>query len=470
MDVAADDEAMRPLPRFPTARIMVAEDEGTVRDLCVRILRGLGCDVQSAENGEAALAMLGRGRFDLVLTDISMPGQVDGVRLCWEVKSRSPSTDVIIMTAYPTLESAVATLRKGAYDYLAKPFTPEVLEAAVSRCLEKRRLCAELDREQALRRELEAAYGELQKLERLKEAFLNRLHHELRTPLAVVLMAQEACENEATTPEELKKFRKMMSAHLGRLRGLLDDLSLYSRMCTRNPRPKRLAARAPEIIAGLVARYRPLWEEKELKVDVSFSERFPTLQADPGLLETALKHLLFNAIYFNRPGGSVTVRGEVCAQEARISFRDTGIGIPAENLPKLGDGFYQAAGFLTRQVGGLGLGLAIVRRIAESHGGSVSVRSEDGKGSEFILALPAAGRAKRSGLGLPDARRCLDKRNLSKELAREKALRAELDRAYIELSTMERVRETFGQFVTPEVARFVLANPNSVRDGRAEGP
>ena len=385
----AANEGLRPLTHFPTARVLVADDERPVREVCVRILRGLGCMVESAENGDAALAMLGRGDFDLVVTDINMPGQVDGVRLCREVRSHSPSTDVVIMTADPTLGSAVATLKNGAYDYLSKPFTPQILEAVASRCLEKRRLSKELGREQALRRELEAAYGELQKVERLKEAFLNRLHHELRTPLAITLLALEVSDTEATTPKERKEFREMMSANLGRLRELLEDLSLCSRMCSPNPQPKRSAVRVPEVIAGLVARYRTLWEEKGLKVDVSFSDPFPLLQADPDLLETALKHLLLNAIYFNRPGGSVTVRGEAYPQEARISFEDTGIGIPAEVLPKLGDEFYQAAGYLTRQVGGLGLGLAIVRRIAEAHGGRVSVRSEEGKGSEFVLALPA---------------------------------------------------------------------------------
>ncbi|MFA6093716.1 MAG: response regulator [Elusimicrobiota bacterium] len=394
---AESGKAMRPSPQFPAVRILVADDERLVRDVCVRILRGLGCKVESAESGEAALAMLDAEGFDLVLTDVSMPGKVDGVRLCWEVKSRSPSTDVIIMTAYPSLENAVATFKKGAYDYLPKPFTPLILEEVVSRCLEKRRLSTELDQEKTLRRELEAAYAELQKLEHLKDAFLSRLDHELRTPLTIVLMAFGAAENESISPEERKRFRDMMHAKLDRLRELLEELSLYSQLCSQDPQLKRSAVRAPELIAKLVERYRPLWEEKELKVEVSFSNPFPPMQADPALLETALKHLLLNAVYFNRPGGSITVRGEVDAREARISFRDTGIGIPMEKLPRLTDGFYQAAEYLTRRVGGLGLGLAIVRRIMEAHGGGISVKSEDGKGSEFTLALPDA-QAPRPGI------------------------------------------------------------------------
>jgi class 3 adenylate cyclase/CheY-like chemotaxis protein len=233
---AEEDEEMRPLPQFPMARILVVDDERPVREVCVRTLRGLGCEVESAANGEAALARLGCGGFDLVLTDISMPGKVDGVRLCSEVKSRSPSTDVVIMTTYSALGSAVAALKKaetapgdeavgrsskafdiiltdlnmpgsvngneltrrvrsstssdviimtgnpelettiealrdGAYDYLVKPFTEEILRYAIRRCLDKRNLSKELAREKTLRAELDRSYTELSTMERMRDTF-----------------------------------------------------------------------------------------------------------------------------------------------------------------------------------------------------------------------------------------------------------------------------------------------------------
>ena len=182
----------------------------------------------------------------------------------------------------------------------------------------------------------------------------------------------------------------MLNAHLGKLKGILEDLLLYSKMYAQDLRPQNSAVCVPEVIARLAARYSSVWKEKDLKVDISFSDPFPPLQADPGLLETALRHLLLNAIYFNHPGGSISIRGEVSGGHASISFADTGIGMPQEALLNLGEGFYQAAEHLTRQVGGLGLGLAIVRRIAEAHGGLITVRSEEGEGREFTLALPLA--------------------------------------------------------------------------------
>lgn len=384
-------------------RVLIVDDERPVRELCVRIMRGLDCEVTAAESGEAALAAFAGGGFDLVLTDLAMPGKVDGVRLCSEIKSRSPSTDVVIMTAYPTLGTAIATLKTGAYDYLVKPFEPRGLEAAAARCFEKRRLSTELDREKLLRRELEAAYSELQKLERIKNAFLDRLHHELRTPLTIALTSAELAGKEGAGPEERRKLQDMAHEKLSQLHGILEDLLLYAQMHSHDLRLERSAVHAPELIAKLAAGYRPLWEEKGLKMDISFAGPFPALSADPGLLETALRHLLLNAIHFNQPGGSVMVRGEASEGKARISFRDTGIGIAADQLPRLFDGFYQAADHFTRKVGGLGLGLAIVRRIAEAHGGQISVRSENGKGSEFILTLPADGRITPSEIPRPSA-------------------------------------------------------------------
>lgn len=384
-------------------RVLIADDERPIRELCARSLRGLGCEVTTAESGEAALAAFAGGGFDLVLTDLAMPGKVDGVRLCSEIKSRSPSTDVVIMTAYPTLGTAIATLKTGAYDYLVKPFEPQVLEAVAARCFEKRRLSAELDREKLLRRELEAAYSELQKLERFKNAFLDRLHHELRTPLTIALTSAELAGKEGTGPEGHRNLQDMTREKLSQLREILEDLLLYAQMHSHDLRLERSAVHVPELMAKLAARYRPLWEEKGLKVDISFAGPFPVLSVDPGLLETALKHLLLNAIHFNQTGGSVMVRGETSAGEARISFRDTGLGITEDQLPRLFGGFYQAADHLTRKVGGLGLGLAIVRRIAEAHGGQISVRSENGKGSEFILVLPAAGRITPSEIPHPAA-------------------------------------------------------------------
>ena len=170
-------------------RMLVVDDEEIVRKVCTKTLEGMGITVESAGNAAEAWNLLNSREFDCVLTDISMPGSMDGTALTEEVKGRFQSTDMLIMTGNPNITTAVSTLKRGALDYLVKPFEPMALESAVTRCFERRRLSGELNNERSLRQELEAAFAELQKVERSKDAFISILNHELRTPLTIAIAA-----------------------------------------------------------------------------------------------------------------------------------------------------------------------------------------------------------------------------------------------------------------------------------------
>jgi class 3 adenylate cyclase len=150
-------------------KILVADDEPHIQDLCQRILAGEGHEVHTVPSGSAVLERLNEG-WDLVLTDVTMPGGVDGIQVVREVRARGNS-DVIVMTAYPEISLVINALREGAYDFLIKPYTRDTLLRTVGRCSEKRRLSVQLSREQALRRELETAYAELVKLKRINDTF-----------------------------------------------------------------------------------------------------------------------------------------------------------------------------------------------------------------------------------------------------------------------------------------------------------
>src|SRR5258708_11140777 len=136
-------------------RILIVDDEASVREFCRRALSAFSLEMQTASNGTEAFTQCKAGTFDVVITDLVMPGGIDGRALLEEIKRLSPVTDVIIMTAFPALESAIPTLKQGAYDYLTKPLDMDLLRSVLPRCLEKRRLTEELQREKALRRELE---------------------------------------------------------------------------------------------------------------------------------------------------------------------------------------------------------------------------------------------------------------------------------------------------------------------------
>jgi len=127
----------------PSGRILVVDDQRNMRVTTAIVLRQAGYDVSEAEGGAAALERIAAEPFDVVLTDLRMPN-LDGMELLRTVQRSSPQTQVIVMTAYGTIESAVEAVRRGAYDYLAKPFQSEELRVRVEKALERRRLLGEV--------------------------------------------------------------------------------------------------------------------------------------------------------------------------------------------------------------------------------------------------------------------------------------------------------------------------------------
>lgn len=150
-------------------KILIVDDDARVRRICSRFLSATGHAIAEATAGEEAAGRLGE-QFDIVLTDLEMPGSVDGNELTRRVRAAS-SSDVIIMTGNPELKTAVQALRDGAYDYLIKPFSEDILQHAIRRCLDKRSLSKELVQEKSLRAELHRAYTELSTLGRMRDTF-----------------------------------------------------------------------------------------------------------------------------------------------------------------------------------------------------------------------------------------------------------------------------------------------------------
>ena len=151
------------------SKILVVDDDQRLRNICSRLLSATGHKITVAVTGDEAAGRLSEN-FDIVLTDMKMPGCVDGNELTRRVRSGT-SSDVIIMTGNPELETTIQALRDGAYDYLIKPFSEETLQYAIRRCLDKRELSKELAREKRLRAELDRAYTELSTMERMRDTF-----------------------------------------------------------------------------------------------------------------------------------------------------------------------------------------------------------------------------------------------------------------------------------------------------------
>ncbi|MBN9517096.1 response regulator [bacterium] len=241
-------------------------------------------------------------------------------------------------------------------------------------------------------------YKEVQTADRQKNDFLSMLAHELRNPLAPIRNASEVLRMAGGDEPRVVWAREIISRQLGHLVRLVDDLLDVSRITQGKIRlrPERVDLAA--VAAEAVEASRPLIDARRHRLDVDLPGEPVEVVGDPTRLAQVLANLLNNAAKYTDEGGHVrlAVAAEGGAAVARV--RDTGIGISAEELPRVFDLFAQLDTALDRSQGGLGIGLTLVRRLVELHGGRVEVASEGpGRGSEFTvrvpLAEPAAARA-----------------------------------------------------------------------------
>ncbi len=240
--------------------------------------------------------------------------------------------------------------------------------------------------------EREQAEVALREADRHKDEFLAVLAHELRNPLAPVRNGLDVLSRVAEGSEKAKQVQAVMHRQIGHLTRIVDDLLDVTRIA----RGKVLLHRAPVELGDLIARttddYRAVLEERGVKLEIGAPGEPTWIDGDATRLAQVIGNLLHNASKFTPPGGHVRISlGREPPGSAVLRVEDDGMGIDPAMLPRLFEAFVQADESLDRVRGGLGLGLALVKGLAELHGGSVEARSEgNGKGSVFTIRLPLA--------------------------------------------------------------------------------
>ncbi len=370
------------------ASVLVIDDQEDMLFLCTKILKKVCSEVEGAASSSEARAAFHRKSFDLVLTDINIDKGGNGIDLAQEIRNISPATVIIIMTADPTIETAIGGIKTGAMEYLVKPFSPVYLESVVRNAFEKARLFSELEREKALKADLEAAYAQLKNSERVKDAFLARINHELRTPIAIALASAELLGPALKDEKEVELWGRGEKA-LRNLNLVIEELLLFSDLLKGSMKLEKAPADLRPVLEDTARALAFLCGEVAVTVSLSFEGEPYPVPADKERIAAVFKQLLTNAIKFNSRGGSVEIKAVYLPDRALFSFKDTGCGVNEEDLPKIFYGFFQAADYLTRAVGGVGLGLATVKYIVEGHGGSVAARkNRTGPGMTFTVSLP----------------------------------------------------------------------------------
>jgi len=239
-----------------------------------------------------------------------------------------------------------------------------------------------------LHEELVTQTQELIAANRLKDDFLATLSHELRTPINAVLGWAQILKSAKLAPERVNKGLETITRNARLQAHLVEDLLDMSRIVTGSMRLDVQPVGLWSVVDETLESLRPGADAKRQQISCNV-ERGLILTADPMRLQQVLWNLLSNAVKFTAPGGSIAIGARTDNEDVAIVVSDTGIGIPPEFLPHVFERFRQADGSTTREHGGLGLGLAIVRHIVELHGGTVEARSEGpGRGATFIVRLP----------------------------------------------------------------------------------
>jgi two-component system sensor histidine kinase/response regulator len=357
-------------------RVLVIDDEEVIRDACSQVLMAQGSIVNAVESGDAGLKILSEFRPDVVLVDLKMPGK-SGMQVLEEINQLDGTIVKIVITGYASIESAVDAMKKGAFDFICKPFSPDDIRRVVGKGLQERRLILENE-----------ALKKMQ--ERTRRNMTSLVSHELRAPLAATVQYLEVVLAGIAGPlsDDLKD---MLSRCSLRLREMLEMIGRWLNLATFDP--GRMAAHflpvnLTEIAAQSIEILTPIAKERDVSISQERDGEIHVIKGNKGALAEVFNNLIGNAIKYNRPGGYVTVSFHSQELEVMIEIKDNGIGIEEEHLGRIFEEFYRVDGRKDAPVKGHGLGLSIAKKIVETHWGLIDLESEPGQGTIIRLRFP----------------------------------------------------------------------------------
>ena len=369
--------------------ILVIDDELGIREGCRRALTPQGFSVETAGNLEEGLQKIQETSFDLVLLDVMLPDG-RGTDLLVPIHEKDPETVAIIVTGYATVELAVEAIKKGAYDFVPKPFDTDILLLTVHQGIERRRLALETKRLVAVEKkaeELARVNEEMERLDQYKTHFTLMVAHELRAPIAALQSFLLSILKGYVPPEQQEEILERAVARAQELLDLVNDLlNLAATREEITPAMSKDLSLA-EILGKLIPPFQSQAVDEGLKLEVNIRQR-PSLDAVPEQMEQLWTNLISNAIKYTPEGGEVVITLDEEKGWAIGTVEDSGIGISPEHQAQVFEEFFRTPQAKDHNHLGTGLGLSLAKRIVEGHGGSIELESELGKGSRFRFRLP----------------------------------------------------------------------------------
>ncbi len=366
-------------------RVLTVDDEEGMRSAISRSLRnfktsvaGVDDDIHivllEAASAEEAADIIQRESPHIVLLDHKLPGK-SGIELLEELSNEIDPPLVVMITAYATIETAVQATKRGAYDFLPKPFTPEELRSTLRKSVEHVVVTIQARRLEAERQQV-------------RFQFISVLAHELKAPLNAVQGYIGVLEDQDTNlfPDDREMVFHRCAIRLKYMRKMIDDLLDLTRIESGQKRRSLRDIDLTEIVKLALETSQPDADEREISITVNTPSKV-IFHADADEMEIVFNNLISNAVKYNRDNGTVDVAIEDFDSHIKIRVTDTGIGMTEEECLHLFEDFVRIKNDKTRSIPGSGLGLSIVKKIAMLYQGSSSVKSTPNVGSTFTVEL-----------------------------------------------------------------------------------
>ncbi|MFW6256200.1 MAG: ATP-binding protein, partial [Candidatus Sumerlaeota bacterium] len=369
-------------------RMLITDDESAMRMVVKRALRNFTVhvpdidsdvefDIDEAGTGEEALKKIQANPPDLALMDLKLPG-ISGLEVLDKVAEMKNDVLIIMITAYATIQTAVSATKQGAYDFLAKPFTPEELRNTVRKAT----------RHLILSRQARQLAEEKR---RVRFEFISVLAHELKAPLNAVEGYLNTLENDfaRNDPAIFDKIVDRSRIRLDGMRKIITDLLDMTRIESGRKKREIGEVDVREVAEMAIESVQPTADERKITISLEAPDTVPMI-ADRGEIEIILNNLITNAVKYNKDEGSATVKIEQEGDKVTIEVSDTGIGMTEDEAAKLFNDFVRIKNTKTKGILGSGLGLSIVRKLAQLYEGDATVTSEPDVGSTFTVHLHSA--------------------------------------------------------------------------------
>ncbi len=369
-------------------KIILVDDEELILGLFRSVLQTQGYEVDIAVDGQQALQLCAENDYHIMITDLNMPN-MDGMALLKRVKDRWPMMEVIVVTGYGTMQTAIEAMKVGASDFIIKPVNFEQVQFTIQRCVHKIKAAME-------NQELREINAQLRSVNELKDKFLAITNHEIRTPLTIIKGYMEILEMivDAQDPEvaETLEILKNTTNELSQTVERMHLLNQANQVSLRN-RPEKTDLKT--LLESVCEKMRRLFDYRKIEFKVKIPDKSIVAYGSAKKLRIILQELLQNALKFTPEGGNVEVFCRDGENEVAVVVKDTGIGIPYDKQELIFTGFYEVQDSINHKSGneefmggGMGIGLRLVKELVTALNGRIELLSEPGRGSVFKVVLP----------------------------------------------------------------------------------